>query len=711
MCAPAIAGFAQTYSCGANLTGKLDNGTLTISGSGPMTGFSMEGTPWWAVKGLITKVVIQGATTIGSNAFYYHENLTEIIVSESVKTIGRGAFAACLKLPSVVIPDGVTTLENEAFSTCRALTKVTLGSKVASIGKEAFYSCDALTEVICRNPTPPNVDAAAFQSAGISLYVPGSAVSAYKSHAVWKGFKEVRSISSIGTVYIDVMGVYRSDGGKLTSIPLDDVKKFTFVDKDGNQGDDFMNLYFADSMIRLDLNVYGKLAFEKESVKYKITFNTQGGSSIASVTGVEHGSLIGAPTAPSRAGYEFVGWYTDADGTTAWNFAASEAVSDTTLYAKWVEKLTVTFDSQGGGEIASITVIKDNRITAPAAPSRAGYDFVGWYINTVPWDFSNFTVTGNITLVARWKDRSAVIEEEEVRYTISFDSQGGGEITPVSTVSGSLIAAPAAPNKDGFVFAGWYTASDSVWNFAEQTVSSDITLYAKWNSVETGSCIVSFDTRGGSEIAPVTVVSGYVLSRPDVPLRAGYVFLGWYSDPGYAVVWDFAASVVVAGTTLYARWEVLKYRVTFSARGGSSVSAINNVAYGSLIPEPDPPSRKDYVFTGWYTDTEYAVAWDFATSTVVNNTTLYARWEAVEVPGGIARIQTASQPGFYPNPADGLITFGGLDGTVTFTLSDLTGKILFRRPVTNGETVSVAEMPRGVYLVRIGDKTLRLVKQ
>jgi hypothetical protein len=192
MCVLTTASFAQNGTCGENLAWTLSSGTLTISGTGTMTGYSMDGTPWTAQKAAITKVVVEGAENIGSSAFYWLPNLTVASISESVTAIGTGAFGACQKLPSIIIPNSVTTIGIGAFSWCSVLNSVTLGNKVAAIGNEAFAGCDALRTVISLNPAPPNANGAFGSVGNITLYVPAESVDTYKEASVWKDFKEIR---------------------------------------------------------------------------------------------------------------------------------------------------------------------------------------------------------------------------------------------------------------------------------------------------------------------------------------------------------------------------------------------------------------------------------------------------------------------------------------------------------------------------------------
>ena len=137
-----------------NLSWSLSNGTLTISGTGEMKGFSgvYDKRAWHPYSESITKVIIQnGITNIGWAAFYGCSNLTKVTIPESITTIGISAFNHCCSLTAVTIPKGVKTIEKQAFQECSSLTKISIPESVISIDKHAFSGCKSLTKVSIPN--------------------------------------------------------------------------------------------------------------------------------------------------------------------------------------------------------------------------------------------------------------------------------------------------------------------------------------------------------------------------------------------------------------------------------------------------------------------------------------------------------------------------------------------------------------------------------
>ena len=230
--------------------------------------------------------------------------------------------------------------------------------------------------------------------------------------------------------------------------------------------------------------------------QYTITFDTAGGSTVASIT-QDYGTAITAPADPTREGYTFIGW-DKAIPTTM-------PAENMTITAKWkVNQYTITFDSNGGSEIAPITQDYGTAITAPANPTREGYTFIGWdkaIPATMPAE--------NMTITAKWKVN---------QYTITFDSNGGSEIAPITQDYGTVIAAPANPTREGYTFIGWDKAIPSTMP-AEKMI-----ITAKW---AVNQYTITFDTAGGSAVASITQDYGTAITAPADPTREGYTFIGW----------------------------------------------------------------------------------------------------------------------------------------------------------------------------------------
>ncbi len=152
-CLPSITWAAEIVDsgvCGDNLTWVLtDDGTLTISGTGPMTNWLGQSKPSWTAfqKTIKTVVIEAGVTSIGDHAFYHYDNLTKIIIPDSVTDIGEWAFAGCSSLVTINLPVGLTSIQHSVFNGCSSLTSITIPASVTSIGEYAFCGCSSLTSM------------------------------------------------------------------------------------------------------------------------------------------------------------------------------------------------------------------------------------------------------------------------------------------------------------------------------------------------------------------------------------------------------------------------------------------------------------------------------------------------------------------------------------------------------------------------------------
>lgn len=138
-----------------------------------------------------------------------------------------------------------------------------------------------------------------------------------------------------------------------------------------------------------------------------------------------------------------------------------------------------------------------------------------------------------------------------LKFIVTFDNEGTRTTAIID--NGAKLTAPAAPTKEGYRFGGWYydnSGSKAKWNFDTDTVTRAMTLTAKWVRTYT----VTFETSGGSAVAPVTVDAGSTVTKPADPTKSGYTFGGWYKDSTLQTPWDFANDTVTEDTTLYAKW-------------------------------------------------------------------------------------------------------------------------------------------------------------
>ena len=371
---------------------------------------------------------------------------------------------------------------------------------------------------------------------------------------------------------------------------------------DGDAGSFFMwlgsngKLYAPGASVPADVT---ELTVQWTAPTYAVTLNTNGGTiNSGNVTGYTYGVGATLPAADDMTytGHTFKGWYDNENLTGSPVTAIGGAETGNKEYwAKWeINQYTITFDTNGGSEIAPITQDYGTEITAPDNPTRKGYTFMGWdkeIPETMPAE--------NITVKAQW---------EINQYTIAFDTNGGSEITPITQDYGTKITAPDKPTRKGYTFKGWDK------EIPETMPAENITVKAQW---EINQYTITFDTNGGSEIAPITQDYGTEITAPANPTRKGYTFKGWDKE--------IPETMPAENMTVKAQWEINQYTIAFDTNGGSEIAPITQ-DYGTEITAPDNPTRKGYTFKGWDKEIPETMP--------AENITITARWKDTEKPTG-----------------------------------------------------------------------------
>lgn len=266
----------------------------------------------------------------------------------------------------------------------------------------------------------------------------------------------------------------------------------------------------------------------------------------------------------------------------------------------------------------------------PAAPSKTGYNFAGWF-TAADGGGAEFTKTSsaseNITVYAKWSAHPV--------YVVTFDSQGATTAASPSSKSVTLPATtvaelPAAPVKTGWLFGGWWTAPNGGGTQfkADTAVAASLTVYARWDAY---SYTVTFDDQGAdAKVSPAykTVASPAttVGTLPADPGRTGKFFAGWWTAKNGQGSKFTAGTVVASDLTVYAYWSAAPvWKVTFDPKGGSAV-AQQSVIDSMLAEKPVDPTRSGYDFYRWCKDSSCTLPWTFTSDAVAADLTLYAAW-------------------------------------------------------------------------------------
>ena len=301
--------------------------------------------------------------------------------------------------------------------------------------------------------------------------------------------------------------------------------------------------------------------------QYTLTFDTKGGSTIAPIT-QDYGTDVTAPADPTREGYTFDGW--DAE------IPATMPAENKTISAKWkINQYTITFDTNGGSAIDPITQDYATDVTAPKDPTREGYTFAGWDKEipaTMPAE--------NQTITAKW-----TINSYTVTYVYDNDAPAGAAAVPAAKAYeyGATVPAAAVPSATGYTFHGWTGEVSTM-------PANNVTVHGNWTI---NQYTLTFDTKGGSTIAPITQDYATDVTAPADPTREGYTFDGWDAE--------IPATMPAENKTINAKWKINQYTITFDTKGGSAIDPITQ-DYGTAVTAPENPTREGYDFTGWDKD-------------------------------------------------------------------------------------------------------------
>lgn len=341
---------------------------------------------------------------------------------------------------------------------------------------------------------------------------------------------------------------------------------------------------------------------------------------------VEEGGTVTAPSV-ERRGYEVEGWYLDEACTQKFDFT-TPITGDLTLYAHWVTAVTryqVTFNLNGAdGSIDSQTVVNGEKAEKPDDPSRGeDYKFLGWYMDaagTMAYNFDN-GVTGDLQLYAKWASI----------YTVTFNmNYAGGTEQTKKIVAGETLTT-LTPEREEYLFAGWFTDASCTQAYAAGEVTSSFTLYAKWVNAEAARYIYTFNLNYDGAPEPLTaeVVEGGIVEVPAYTLPEGKIFGGWYSDAACTQAFDVTAPATGA-QTVYARWTdaiTVSYNYNFE---GAPEAGRTTVAAGEKVTKPSDPVRSGYEFAGWSTAADKEPDFNFD-APVSESLTLYAQWSKLYV--------------------------------------------------------------------------------
>lgn len=304
---------------------------------------------------------------------------------------------------------------------------------------------------------------------------------------------------------------------------------------------------------------------------------------------------------PTRAGYEFGGWFLSSDFSGAAQTTIPAGTdSNVYVYAKWIKTYNITYHL-GGGENAESNPQTFNEKTLPltlATPTREGFTFAGWYQNPAYSGNQMTTIEigteKNVSLWAKWN---------AVEYSVSYNLNGGTN-NDQNITKYTILDTPVKlynPTYEGFVFEGWFTKSD----FSGERITylskdnlGDVTLYAKWSQAYT----ITYNTNGGLNDGrnPSVFTENTETFSLYEATKLNFTFLGWFDNEALS---GTPVTQITKGTksnvVLWAKWSSAQITVTFNPNGGGVSPLTKVVKKGGTYGELPTPTKAGYTFNGW----------------------------------------------------------------------------------------------------------------
>ncbi len=558
-----------------------------------------------AYSNIESVVVAMGETDIMDDMFNGCTALTDFTWSGSETNVGERAFLGCKSLSSVAIPDGVERIGASSFSGCSSLCHLTLSRSLVELPDCAFADCGALDSLIV--PASVSYIGSNFVSSVSAIYylgnAPGYSESAYidvdemlvsyvvKGTRGWDGIPRSPNIPEywidhkITTwtpnrfdVTFDANGGYFGESSVMqwAEQQITDMGYVLPNQNPVRPGYAFEG-WWTEAAAGAQVKYSTQVTATRPHTLYAhwrllgnlitATFNANGGTVV--VPGSQNyvsGQTFGEFPVPSRRGYTFCGWWTEASGGERITEAMSVPAADIELFAHWVPiRYFVEYDANGG------TGTMTNQVHVYDAPkaldqnlfSRMGYAFSGWARSA----------DGQV----EYADRAEVVNLAEVSnevvrlyavwsgtgYNVRFDSNGGTGVMENQTIQ---IGETQNLHTNAFVFSGreflgWATESGGTVAYRDGEAvcglslanGATVHLYAVWR-VSDATWRVTFDCNGGS-VAPGhwNVARGENLDALPTPTRPGHAFMGWWTQRvgGTSVTPPFA---VTSNMTLCAHW-------------------------------------------------------------------------------------------------------------------------------------------------------------
>ncbi|WP_206911382.1 hypothetical protein IGL98_003343 [Enterococcus sp. DIV0840] len=329
------------------------------------------------------------------------------------------------------------------------------------------------------------------------------------------------------------------------------------------------------------------ITVEIEDAKVNVSYMVEGTE--RSKSEVVYNKTITKPKDPVKNGYKFTGWAKE--DNSIWNFATDVApATDFTLTAQFkAEDQTISFDMDGGSPkqediVAATDSVVD--LDGLAKPTKAGYQFIGWFNGETQVSGTIAMPVGGLSLVAKWTGEDQVI---------IFDSDKGTGVDSIVLPTGAeLDLNDAVTTRVGYTFKGWYVGNEKYEGIIT-VPASGLSLVAKWSAENQ---VITFDSSKGTALEPIVLPTDSELNLNDaVTTRAGYTFEGWYVGNKQ---YEGTITVPAGGLSLVAKWTAEDQEITFDSGKGTALEPIVLPTDSEVNLNDAVSTREGYTFAGWY---------------------------------------------------------------------------------------------------------------
>ena len=610
-------------------------------------------------NGCLEEVTVRGGA-LPEDAFSGFEALTTVTFPSGVTKIPERAFQDCSALTSISIPSTVTTIGKYAFWECKKLSSVLIPSSVKSVGYGAFLDCASLSVYYDGNETqwktvsvdqkndeltqnlylysetePASSDRplwhrdndgasvkydmkrisidrgmTASDKETMTMKVEGSSVNYLEIRALTGGTVSVRSLSTAGGVY-----GYLYDANKKSKLASSEPSYYSYNSKG------FEYTYSVKAGTTYYIGVKNDRA--SYSTKLNVQIEISGvqiatGESNAAVRYYKKDETVSLDAAPTRNGYEFLGWYTNGSKITGDSVTADK---DREIVARWHKLASVTLtyfksdNSQTSTSVSKISAYSYQLFTVRTSSSVSISLSASSYGTAKIYDSAKSTVKKELTLSysSRYSGTMTVTlssgdyylyTDETLSATITSGSavfviERNQDVSTKAATEGEVVTLPT-PTRSGYIFTGWTLDGRAIDGTTYTVPDHDVTLVATWT--DKADLTLIYDN--GTEPTTIPVTIGRAYNLPTDIVKAGATFDCWRIDLGEAGLGtDLSSSYTMPNhaVTLRATWSD-KANLTLIYDNGETETETVSVTIGESYALPSPEKAGGYEFLGWYVD-------------------------------------------------------------------------------------------------------------